>query len=100
MQTNAGRMFRPDNPLLPNYKWVPIACITAGASSIVISGTPVRRPVGQTKAPDAAEPTFGPCRNFDYELETGMFISDPAIRSRHACFRSTKPPRISSDSVC
>lgn len=72
---NVGRLFRPDNPLLPNYKWVPIG-YHGRASSIVISGTDVPRPCGQMKAPDAAEPTFGPSRMLDYELEMGFFIGD------------------------
>ncbi len=71
--TNVGRLFRPDNPLLPNYKWVPIG-YHGRASSIVISGTEVRRPCGQTKAADAEAPTFGPSRMLDYELEVGFFI--------------------------
>ena len=71
--TNIGRQFRPDNPLLPNYKWVPIG-YHGRASSIIVSGTPVKRPQGQTKAPDAAEPSFGPCKRLDYELEVGAFI--------------------------
>lgn len=71
--TNVGSMFRPDNPLLPNYKWVPIG-YHGRSSSIVVSGTAVRRPSGQTR--DAAEgaPTFGPTRRLDYELEVGAFI--------------------------
>jgi fumarylacetoacetase len=71
--TNVGSMFRPDNPLLPNYKWVPIG-YHGRASSIVASGTPIARPSGQSKAPDAAEPRFGPCRQLDYELEIGAWI--------------------------
>jgi fumarylacetoacetase len=71
--TNVGSMFRPDNPLLPNYKWVPIG-YHGRASSLVPSGTPVRRPHGQTKAPDAEAPTFGPSRSLDYELEVGIFV--------------------------
>jgi len=71
--TNVGRMFRPDNPLLPNYKWVPIA-YHGRASSIGVSGQHVRRPSGQTRAPDAAAPVFGPCRRLDYELELGVFV--------------------------
>ncbi len=71
--TNVGSMFRPDHPLLPNYKWVPIA-YHGRASSIVVSGTPVRRPSGQTKADDADAPSFGPCRLLDYELEVGLFV--------------------------
>lgn len=73
--TNVGRLFRPDNPLLPNYKYVPIG-YHGRASSIVISGTEVRRPSGQTKPTDAAEPKFGPIRMLDYELEMGFFVGD------------------------
>lgn len=73
--TTVGAMFRPDNPLLPNYKHVPIG-YHGRASSIVVSGTEVKRPSGQTKADDAAGPTFGPCKMLDYELEVGCFIGD------------------------
>ncbi len=72
--TNVGSMFRPDNPLLPNYKWVPIG-YHGRASSIVPSGTVIRRPSGQRKAPDADAPTFGPSRQLDYELEVGAWIA-------------------------
>jgi fumarylacetoacetase len=71
--TNVGSMFRPDNPLLPNYKWVPIG-YHGRASSLVPSGTAVRRPRGQTRAPDGEEPTFGPSRLLDYELEVGILV--------------------------
>ncbi|HEU4982848.1 MAG TPA: fumarylacetoacetase [Acidobacteriaceae bacterium] len=71
--TNVGRLFRPENPLLPNYKWVPIG-YHGRASSIVVSGAEVKRPSGQTKAPDAAAPTFGPSKALDYELEVGFFV--------------------------
>lgn len=71
--TKVGSLFRPDNPLLPNYKWVPIG-YHGRASSIVISGTECRRPWGQTKAPDASEPSFSPCKRLDYEMELGLFI--------------------------
>ncbi|MDB5927187.1 MAG: fumarylacetoacetase [Betaproteobacteria bacterium] len=71
--TNAGRLFRPDNPLLPNYKHVPIA-YHGRASSIVVSGTPVIRPRGQTRLPDEAGPSFGASQRLDYELELGVFI--------------------------
>src|SRR5690606_25635348 len=70
--TNVGSLFRPDNPLLPNYKWVPIG-YHGRASSIVASGTPVFRPAGQRKAPDDAEPSCGPSRLLDYEMELGVF---------------------------
>ena len=73
--TNVGRLFRPDTPLLPNYKWVPIG-YHGRASSVVVSGAEVRRPCGQTKAPDAAEPVYGPSRMLDYELEVGFFIGE------------------------
>jgi fumarylacetoacetase len=69
--TNVGRILRPDNPLLPNYKWVPIG-YHGRASSVIVSGTPVRRPAGQLKAPDAASPAFGATRRLDYEAELGF----------------------------
>ena len=62
--TNIGKVFRPDNPLLPNYKWVPIG-YHGRASSIVLSGTPIRRPKGQLKRPDEDEPRFGPSERLD-----------------------------------
>jgi fumarylacetoacetase len=71
--TNVGRLFRPDNPLLPNYKHVPIG-YHGRASSVVPSGAPVRRPNGQRKPATETEPSFGPCRNLDYELELGLWI--------------------------
>jgi fumarylacetoacetase len=71
--TNMGRMLRPDNPLLPNYKWLPIG-YHGRASSIVVSGTPVVRPHGQLKPADAAAPAFGPSRRLDYEAELGFVI--------------------------
>ncbi|MFZ0630142.1 MAG: fumarylacetoacetase [Acidobacteriaceae bacterium] len=71
--TNVGRLFRPDTPLLPNYKWVPIG-YHGRASSIVVSGTDIRRPSGQTRTPDMPAPTFGPATMLDYELEVGFFV--------------------------
>ena len=71
--TNVGKFFRPDNPLLPNYKWVPIG-YHGRASSIVASGVPVIRPNGQLKPPASETPVFGPCKNLDYETELGFFI--------------------------
>ena len=71
--TNVGSMFRPDNPLLPNYKYVPIG-YHGRASSIVPSGTAVRRPNGQIKDAQAAGPVFGPARHLDYETEVGAFV--------------------------
>ena len=73
--TNVGRLLRPDNPLLPNYKYVPIG-YHGRASSIVMSGAGIKRPSGQTKAPDAEYPLFGPSRSLDYELEVGFFIGE------------------------
>ena len=71
--TNVGKQFRPDNPLLPNYKYVPIG-YHGRASSVRVSGHAVTRPKGQRKPPDADEPDYGPSRRLDYELELGIFI--------------------------
>jgi fumarylacetoacetase len=75
--TNVGSMFRPDNPLLPNYKWIPVG-YHGRASSIVPSGTPIIRPSGQTiegnMGPESV-PSFGPCKLLDYELEMGAIIA-------------------------
>jgi fumarylacetoacetase len=71
--TRVGKLFRPDNPLLPNYKYVPIG-YHGRASSIVASGTGIRRPSGQTKPANASEPIFGASRSLDYELEIGIFV--------------------------
>ena len=71
--TNVGSLFRPDNPLLPNYKHVPIG-YHGRASSIVASGAGVRRPSGQTKTDAAPSPSFGPSARLDYELEVGLFV--------------------------
>ncbi|MBA4271826.1 MULTISPECIES: fumarylacetoacetase [Pseudomonas] len=70
---NVGKLFRPDNPLLPNYKHVPIG-YHGRASTVRASGTDVRRPKGQTLPAGATEPTFGPCARLDYELELGIWI--------------------------
>lgn len=71
--TNVGKLFRPDNPLLPNYKYVPIA-YHGRASTLCVSGTPIRRPNGQTLPPDQEVPQFGPCKRLDYELEMGVWV--------------------------
>ncbi len=71
--TNVGLQFRPDNPLLPNYKYVPIG-YHGRASSVMLSGQPVVRPKGQRKPPDADVPEYGPSRRLDYELELGIFV--------------------------
>ena len=71
--TNVGKLFRPENPLLPNYRWLPIG-YHGRASSIGVSGQDIHRPVGQTRAPDADSPSFGPCQRLDYETEVGIYI--------------------------
>ena len=70
---NVGSMFRPDNPLLPNYQHVPIG-YHGRASSVVLSGREIRRPKGQTKADDAATPSYGPCKMLDYEMELALVV--------------------------
>jgi len=74
---NVGRLFRPDDPLSPNYKYVPIG-YHGRASSIVIGGTPIRRPAGQmkdqSKDSGSSTPRFGPSRALDYEMEVGVFV--------------------------
>jgi fumarylacetoacetase len=72
---NVGSMFRPDNPLLPNYKWVPIG-YHGRASSITASGHHVRRPIGQRLDPGSDSPVVGPSARMDYELEVGAFIGE------------------------
>ena len=71
--TNVGSMFRPDNPLLPNYKWIPIG-YHGRSSTIVVSGSPVVRPSGQRKGPNDDVPTVGPSRSLDYELELAAVV--------------------------
>ena len=72
---NVGRQFRPDNPLLPNYRYVPIG-YHGRASSIRPSGEPLVRPRGQRKPPEATEPVYGPSARLDYELELGVWIGE------------------------
>jgi fumarylacetoacetase len=74
--TNVGSMFRPDNPLLPNYKYLPIG-YHGRASSIVVSGTSIKRPKGQNRTDAEAPPVFIPCKNLDYEMEVGFFVGKP-----------------------
>lgn len=72
--SNVGRLFRPDaEPLLPNWTWLPVG-YHGRASSVVVSGTPIRRPWGQTKAPTATNPSFGKCSKLDFELEMAFFV--------------------------
>ena len=73
--TNIGKLFRPDNPLLPNYQWIPIG-YHGRSSSIEVSGQSFHRPHGQLKAPDADQPTLAPCKRLDYELEVGIYIGE------------------------
>lgn len=76
--TNVGRMFRgPDSALMPNWKHLPVA-YHGRASSIIVSGTAIRRPNGQTKPNDNAPPVFGPSKAMDFELEMGFFIGGPS----------------------
>ncbi|MGO4305519.1 fumarylacetoacetase [Cupriavidus sp. RAF12] len=76
--TNVGRMFRdPENALLPNWLEIPIG-YNGRASSVVVSGTALRRPNGQIKLPNEARPIFGPCRKLDYELEMGFIVGKPS----------------------
>ena len=75
--TNVGRMLRPDSPLMPNYKYLPVA-YHGRASSVRVSGTPVKRPQGQRKRADEAAPSYGPSRNLDFELELGFYIGTPS----------------------
>lgn len=70
---NVGRVMRPENPLTPNFQWLPIA-YHGRASSVVLSGTGFRRPNGQSRPADSSRPAFGPCRRLDFELEMGFFV--------------------------
>jgi len=77
--TNLGRLFRPNaEPLLPNWRWLPVG-YHGRSASIVVDGTPIARPCGQRKAPDAPVPDFGPSRRLDIELEMG-FVAGPGNR--------------------
>ncbi len=73
--TNVGSMFRPDNPLLPNYKWIPIG-YHGRASSIVASGTSIHRPTGQLAGDGDTPPSVKPCAMLDYELEVGIWVAE------------------------
>jgi len=75
--TNVGRMLRPESPLMPNYKYVPVA-YHGRASSVRVSGTPIKRPQGQRKRAEDAAPSYGPSRNLDFELELGLYIGAPS----------------------
>jgi fumarylacetoacetase len=71
--TNVGRLFRPDNPLMPNYKWVPIG-YHGRSSTIEVSGQAFRRPQGQIMSTGSSEPRLAPTSRLDYELEIGVFV--------------------------
>jgi fumarylacetoacetase len=71
--TNVGKMFRPDNPLLPNWRWLPVG-YHGRASSVVASGTPIRRPWGQIVPKGQETPVFAPSRQLDFELEMAFVI--------------------------
>ncbi|RYY70626.1 MAG: fumarylacetoacetase, partial [Comamonadaceae bacterium] len=71
--TNVGAQFRPDNPVLPNYRWLPVG-YTGRTSSIRISGVDLHRPRGQVKPPAAAEPVYAPSQRMDYEVELGLLV--------------------------
>jgi len=76
--TNLGRLFRPDSePLLPNWRWLPVG-YHGRAGTVVVSGTPIVRPSGQSKPPDTDEPAYGPSRRLDIELELGFVIGTPS----------------------
>ena len=75
--TNAGRIIRPDNPLLPNYKYLPVA-YHSRVSSIQLSGGQVRRPSGQVKSPQLEHPRLAPSSRLDYEAELGLYIGTPS----------------------
>lgn len=70
---NVGRVIRPDDPLTPNFQWLPIA-YHGRASSVVVSGTPFHRPMGQAMPPGAKAPVYGPCTRLDFELEMGFYV--------------------------
>jgi fumarylacetoacetase len=76
--TNVGKLFRPDNPLLPNYKWVPIG-YHGRASSVAISGQKFHRPVGQVCGAGQTIPVVQPSKRLDYELEMGIFIGSGSL---------------------
>lgn len=70
---SVGRIVKPDDPLPANFQWIPIA-YHGRASSVVVSGTPFHRPMGQSALPGGSQPVYGPCARLDFELELGMFM--------------------------
>ena len=79
--SNAGRLFRPDAPLLPNYKYVPVA-YSGRANSVRVGGASVQRPWGQLKAAEQSAPVFAPAQRLDYEVELGLYIGAPSQAGR------------------
>src|SRR3546814_4607376 len=79
---NVGRLFRPDDPLLPNYKYVPIG-YHGRASSVQVSGAALKRPKGQIRTADADAPVLAPCKRLDYELEMGIDRKSTRLNSSH-----------------
>jgi fumarylacetoacetase len=79
--SNAGRLFRPEMPLLPNYKYVPVG-YNGRANSVRVSGSPVRRPHGQIRLPGQEAPVFAPARRVDHEVELGLYIGRPTSIDR------------------
>lgn len=75
--TNVGKLFRPENPLLPNYKYVPIG-YHGRVSSLLPTGSEIVRPLGQTRPSDKDPPQFGPSKSLDYEAEVGFFVGQPS----------------------
>lgn len=76
--TNVGKVVRPDDPLTPNFKWLPIA-YHGRATSVVASGTAYHRPKGQAKPPGADAPVYGACKRLDFELEMGFFVGPETV---------------------
>jgi fumarylacetoacetase len=87
--TNVGKLFRPDNPLLPNYQWIPIG-YHGRSSSIGVSGQTFHRPYGQLKAPDQDKPILAPCKRLDYELEVGIYIGKGNELGKPICIEESE----------
>ena len=87
---NIGKMFRPDEPITPNFQWVPIA-YHGRASSIGVSGQKFRRPMGQAMPPGASAPVYGPCARLDYELELGIYIGQGNTQGEPIALEQAEP---------
>ncbi len=86
---NVGRVIRPDDPLTPNFKWLPIA-YHGRASSVVPSGSNFHRPLGQARAPGAQAPAYGPCARLDFELEMGFFVGPDTVLGQRVPLADTR----------